>query len=140
MAFISKDDLTSLMYEEDMDAITEGKDEEITGDTGAIAIGITEAKGYLNRFDTAVLFAREENERDPLLVETCKSLALYYLTKKCAPNQNVKDIRAAANDARIWLAKVQSGKLTPIGWPLKAAPEANTFFHVSSYPKRKNNI
>ena len=140
MPFLTKLELSSLMYVEDMDVITEDNDLEIEGPTGCIAVGITEAMGYLNRFDTTELFGRENEARDPLLMEVCKSLALVFLVRKCAPNQNIKDIRQAAADSRTWLGKVQSGKLTPVGWPLKQGPQASTFFHVSSYPKRRNNI
>jgi hypothetical protein len=140
MSFLSKADLSTLMFEEDMNIITEGNDDDIIGSMGCIAVGITEAKGYLNRFDTDILFGRQDDARDPLLLESCKCLALVVLTRKCPPNQNIKDIRTAANDARIWLAKVQNAKLTPPGWPLKTTPGNDTFFHVSSYPKRLNNI
>jgi phage gp36-like protein len=137
MAFLVKEDLTSIIYADDIDVITVGDDTKVVG---AINAAISEAKAYMNRYDTEVLFARSDIDKDPLLMETCKALACWYLCAACAANQNIKDIRDRANDGRAWLAKVQNGKSTPVNWPLKSEPEKNTFFHVSSYTKRTNNI
>jgi phage gp36-like protein len=137
MAFIEKEDLTSIIYEEDIDVMTEGDDTKVNS---AIAAAIAEAKGYMDRYDHDTLFARTDIDRDPLLVETCKAIACWYLCAACAANQNIKDIRDRANDGRAWLSKVQKATIKPVNWPYKSPAELNTFFHVASFPKRNNNI
>lgn len=136
MAFLTKTDLTTIIYEEDIDVMTEGDDTKVTGH---INTAITEATGYLDRYDTPTLFAREGDEKDPLLMESCKAIACWYLVAACPANQNTKDITERANVARLWLSRVQAGKVKPVGWPLKTEPTKSTYFHASSLPKRRNN-
>jgi hypothetical protein len=136
MAFLEKSDLTSIINADDLDAITEGEDSIITG---AINAAIDRAKKYLSRFDTDALFNATGDARDFDLLEICKSLAMPIICKSAAPNQNIKDIKKAATDAKRDLEKMQDGTI-PTGWPLKSDPKISTFFHVVSNPKRRNNI
>lgn len=94
----------------------------------------------MDRYDTDILFARTDLDKDPILVGHCIALAVYWLCKLCAANQNTKDIKEGADEARRWLSLVQAGKRTPLNWPLKLTPGSDTFFHVSSYCKRTNNF
>jgi phage gp36-like protein len=136
MAFISKTDLTTIIYLEDIDVITEGDDTKVDS---AIAAGIGEAQSYCDRFDVVTLFGRTGTDRDPILFESCKALACWFLVAACPANQNTKDIRERANDARTWLSRVQNGKLKPVNWPPKPPDQNSNLFHVSSYDKRINN-
>ena len=137
MPFITKTDLTDSMYLEDIDTITENDDTKVDR---AIGKAIGEAKFYFDRYDTDILFARTDPERDILLVGHCTALAVWWLCKLCPANQGTKDITEGAETARRWLKLVQAAKGTPENWPLKTEPERNTFFHVGGFPKRVNNF
>lgn len=137
MPFLTKQDLADIIDLEDIDVITDDDDTIVDN---CIKAAITEAKGYMDRYDYDELFARTDIDQDPLLRISCIALACWYLCKKCAANQNTKDINEGAEAARAWLTKVQNGKTKPVDWPYKPTLEQNTFFHVSSYHKRNNNI
>ncbi|WP_121812784.1 hypothetical protein [Mucilaginibacter kameinonensis] len=137
MPFLTKADLTTDIYTEDIDAITEGNDDDVTA---AINKAIAEAQGYFDRYDVDALFARTGDERDPILIGSLTAMALQWLTRKCPANQNVKQIREDATTARVWLRRVQAAEVKPRGWPLIAPPEKATFFHMSSNPKRGNHF
>lgn len=134
--FLTKTDLTTMMYAEDIEAITEGDDTKVDS---CIASAVAEAQGYCDRYDIGVLFGRAGSQRDPILAESCKALACWYLIALCPPNQDTKDVKDRATDARTWLGKVQAGKVKPVNWPYIIPEEKNTFFHVTSYDKRENN-
>lgn len=135
MPFLTKADLTSIIYEEDINVITEGDDSKVTS---AIDAATGEASGYMDRYDIDGVFAL--NPKDPILFESCKAIACWYLIAACPANQNTKDIKERVSDARTWLLRVQSGKIKPRGWPSIAPPEKATFFHMSSNPKRGNHF
>lgn len=135
--FLTKTDLTNIIYQEDMDAITEGDDTKVDA---AMNAAVAEAQSYLDRYDVATLFGTTGTDRDPILLECCISIACAYLIRLCPANQSVKEVKENAADARAWLTRVQSARATPVGWPLKADPTLNTFFHTSSLPKRINHF
>lgn len=137
MPFLVKADLTSIIYEEDIDTITEADDSKVTS---AINAAISEAQSYLDRFDVATLFGTTGTDRDPMLLESCVSIACAYLIRLCPANQSVKEVKENAADARTWLTRVQAARATPLGWPLKSNPELSTFFHTASQPKRRNHF
>ena len=137
MAFLEKADLTSIIYLEDIDVITEGDDTKVQS---AIDVGIAEAYTYLAKYDIPTLFARVPPLRDPVLFESCKAIAVWYLVKLCPANQDTKEITEGARVARSWLKRIQAGDAVPYNWPLVPAPDLDTFFHVASFPKRINNF
>jgi len=137
MAFIVKADLTSIIYEEDIDVITESNDAIVQN---AIDVGIAEAYTYLAKFDIPTLFAAVPPFRDPVLFESCKAIAVWYLVKLCPANQDTKEITEGARVARAWLKRIQDGSAVPYNWPLAPVADLDTFFHVASFPKRINNF
>lgn len=137
--FLTKTDLTSIIYEEDIDTITEGDDSKVDS---AIGAAIDEAQECLSRFDIPTIFAKTGADRHHLLLESCKAIACWYLVKLCPANQSTKEIIEGATFARQWLDKINNGKKPGIGFPLKPEPPTglNTFFHASSFEKRHNNL
>ena len=137
MSYITKEELTSHIYAEDMDVITRGDDQKITD---AINSAVGEAKIYLSRFDLPALFAKTDDERDPILVLYIKDIAKWHFI----PNSNAGIDYANALDryekAIAWLKVIQKPSTgVPLGWPVITEPEGiDQEFQVRSRPKRGN--
>jgi hypothetical protein len=121
MSFITKEDLTSVIFEESIDVITRGDDTKVQD---AIYTAVTQAARYLLRFDTDVIFAAtgEEREKYSDLVTYIKNIAKWHLVTVCnaAVDMETTDSRYKAS-----LSELQKlGKITPKGWPM-AVIESN---------------
>lgn len=141
---ITKEDLKTKFYPEIMDEITRGDDDILDK---AISAAVTEAKGYLSKYELDPLFGTDENEAsvtDAQLKDMTLDLAAWKLIKLSNPNIDLKLFRTSYEDAKEWFGKVQSGKIDPDGWPYKAAdPDTNfdpgSAFLITSNPKRTNH-
>ena len=121
------------MYAELIEVI-DRNDEDILNDAIASAEG--EAAGYLSRFDTDSLFAAIDDERDPTLLMYIKDIAAWHFINLSNAGTDLELRKTRYDDALRWLGKIQSGKVVPKGWPPATEEGADTFFHVSSAPKR----
>lgn len=122
MPFLVKADFKTHLYAEVIAEITRGDDTII--DDG-ISAGISEAKGYLSRFDLLKLFGTSDVEPEvpePLIAylkTIVKDLSTWQMVKLSNPNIDLKLIRTSYEDAIAWLMKVQKGMVDPEGWPYK---------------------
>jgi len=82
-----------------------------------------EMETYLNnRFDTALIFDPDQENRSQLIVMYMVDIALYHLHSNVTPS-DVPEIRQIRYDSAIrWLTKVNESKLTP-NLPLIGASE-----------------
>jgi len=115
--FIEVEELKSAIYHYQLDQITEG-DAEIP--VMAINAAIQEVKSYLSpggqvefkdgrkRYDVATIFSATGNDRDPLLLELTKSVAVYWATRLANVDIIQEDIIKRYDRAIDWLEKVSA--------------------------------
>lgn len=119
--FIESTELKSVIYQYQIDEITEADDDIIYM---AITAAIDEVKSYLQpnnkkewqdgrlKYDVATIFSATGTSRNALLVEMTKNIAIWYLVRLCNVDivfDNVKDRYDRAID---WLKKVNKGDIT----------------------------
>ena len=135
MAYLTEGDLTSHIYQEVIEEITRN-DSNVA--TEAIEAAIDEAKSYLNRFDTTLLFAENPTPNDKNLKMKVKDMACWHLVKLANPNINFEVFKEAYDDAIKWFVLITKGQLDPEGWPEKADdeetewPEGGTVYWTSN--------
>ena len=130
---VTEDDFKTHLYAELINAI-DRNDVGILQDAIEAAEG--EAKGYLSRFDVDALFDAVEDDRDPTLLMYVKDLAVWHFITLANPNTDLEFRKTRYDDAVRWLKGIQAGKIVPQGWPSATAEGEDSFFHVSSAPKR----
>lgn len=137
MSFITKQELTSHIYEENMDVISRDDDQKVTD---AIDSAVSEAKTYLNRFDVETLFARTGSDRDPILVLYIKDIAKWHFIPNCNAGVDYTAALDRYEKAIEFLKRIQNPKAgVPLGWPVFTEPEGiDTPFHIMSNHKRGN--
>jgi len=106
----------------------------------AIKAAEGEAKGYLSRYDIAVIFAKQAAERDETLLTFLKDIATWNFITLANAAADMEFRESRYKLAIAWLKGVQSGKVVPFGWPLLSAEAENSFFHITSAPKRETNF
>lgn len=125
MPYLTKDDLTTHIYAENIDEITRGDDELVTR---AINEGLGQVKGYLNRYNVLAMFGNGTTARtftDDWLDGLAKDIVCWRLIKLANPNIDVAMFRTAYEDAVKELTNVQKG-ITDPAWPLRVDdPDTN---------------
>jgi hypothetical protein len=142
MPYISKVDISSHLYLENLDEITRGDDSLVTRSINA---GISEVKGYLSRFHLVKLFDPADGEfvQDENLKFKTLDVVCWQLVTLANPNISLEVMEKKYDDAIRWLRDIQKGIVDPEGWPYRpddpagGFPEGNTISMVTS-PKRKN--
>lgn len=126
---ISASDLNTLMYQGILDEISRNDDTIITR---AISAAENEARSYLSKYDLPALFGDGEDaptvdskylEHLKMLV---KLLTRWWLIQLSNPNIDFDIAEAGYKQATEQLKMIQAGKMTPEGWPYKAAAEDGT--------------
>jgi hypothetical protein len=139
--YLTADEIFTHLYEETVEAIS-GDDERLL--LAAIKGAISEAKGYLNAFDIAAIFAKTGDDRDDLLLIWLKDMAVWHYINIARPSVDF-DVRERRYNAAIaWLKGVQKGDIVP-DFPRPVDPETNietnsTGILFGSNPKRGNYI
>ncbi|NNV54539.1 phage protein Gp36 family protein [Limnovirga soli] len=120
MSYITKQDFSSNIYVDILDALTKGDDTIITN----IADRSTdEVKAYLNgRYDTANIFNKEGDERHKYILRICLTLCTYYLYLAHNPRKLTEVVTSEFERAIETLEKIQAGKINPEGLPLPVEP------------------
>lgn len=110
MAYLELHELYTHIYEENADTISRGDD---TIPLAAIDAAVSEAKGYLGRFDTDNIFGARGKQRDALLLVFVKDLASWHFVNLCNAGVDM-DLREKRYDRAVeWLKAVQKGNVTP---------------------------
>lgn len=117
--FLTITELNTHLYTENVEVITRGDD---TIPQAAVDAAIAEAKGYLNAFDVAVIFAKTGSDRNALLLTFVKDIAAWHLLVLCNAGVDLKLRQDRYERAIAWLKAVQKGDVKP---DLPEAPETD---------------
>jgi len=108
--FLTGEELRTHLRNENIAAITRNDPVLIES---AIDGAISEAEGYLAKFDTESIFSAVGDERNALLLLFVKDLATWHLIAVVNPNIELKHRKERYDRAVEWLKAVQSGDITP---------------------------
>lgn len=141
MAYLLSSEISSHMYDENIQTITRGDDTIVTA---AIDAAIAEAKGYLNRYDTARIFAAVGDKRNQLLLIFIKDIAVWHLITLCNVGTDMEFREKRYERAVDWLKAVQKGNVNP-DLPLLDTGTSSTSDAIGpiifgSNPKRNNHF
>ena len=115
MAFITPAELKSVAYEYQLQQITEDSPDIVQM---AIEAAVEEMKSYLNptgqrqwkdgrpRYDVAAIFGATGANRNALVLELCKSMALYYVCRLANVDIIEEKVKERYDRAVDWLEKV----------------------------------
>lgn len=127
MSFISKEELSFHFLEGTVDAISNAINiEDDTKVEESINAAIEEAASYMNRFNISSLFNASGSDRNPILLLYIKDIAAWHFIALANPNIDIETRRTRYEFAISWFIKVQSGKITPRGWPAAIPSEDGT--------------
>lgn len=149
--FITQEELKSVIYAYQIEQITE---EDGTVDDGIVFMAITaatdEAKSYLRpnlkkqwldgrpNYDVAAAFAKTGDDRNSLLMEMVKSIAIWYVVRLCNVDMIYDNIKERYDRAIDWLKMVNKGEIT-LDLPLLAPDDTDSNtqqpFRFGSRPK-----
>lgn len=108
--FITPDELKSAINEYQVAGITASDNSIVLMD---IAAAEAEMKSYLRSYNTQAVFTATGEDRNPLLVELCKSIAVWYLVRRCNVDIIYSQVKERYDRAIEWLTKVSEGKIAP---------------------------
>ncbi len=121
MAYLEIKEMTTHIYQEDMDTISHGDDAAMLS---AIDAAIEEVSAYLVKYDTERIFAAQSKERNPILLLFVKDVAAWHFCNICNAGVDI-ELREKRYDRAIeWLKNNQNRKNPS----LPAAPD-NTDAH-----------
>jgi phage gp36-like protein len=136
--FLTKDELKSAVYTYQIDEITEADDDIVCM---AIRAAEKEVASYLRvNYDTGAIFGATGSGRDALILELCKSVAVWYVARLCNVDMLYEHIRERYDRAVEWLNRAASNdkdsSIAP-DLPIPADPsgQAQTRFRFGSNPK-----
>lgn len=122
MAFITVDEMRSVMYNYQIDEITETDNSIVLM---AIDSAVSEIKSYLNpsnqkqwddgrsKFDIEKIFGATGADRDALILELCKDIACYRICRLSNVDMIYDHVKERYQAAIDWLTKVASGVVNP---------------------------
>jgi len=118
--FIQEEELRSVAYSYQLEQIVEN---DATILQMAIEAATEEVRGYLSsRYNTAAAFAATGADRNPLLVEITKDIALWYIIRLSNVDIIYEPVKERYDRAVKWLDRVAAGTITP---DLPAATDEN---------------
>lgn len=122
MAFITVDEMRSVMYQYQMDEITETDNSIVLM---AIDSAVSEMKSYLNpsgqrqwndgrpNLDVVKIFEATDTDRDALILELCKDIACYRVCRLANVDMIYGHVKERYQAAIDWLTKVANGVVNP---------------------------
>ena len=138
MPYLPISELKTLDRESEIEAIIEG-DETIALACIDMAIEFATSK-LMKHYDTAAIFAKTGQERNPLLLKIIKDIAIWELIGLANPSIDYEDKKFRYQQAVDWLTAVYKGM--PASLPkIEEAPESDkaSSFSYHSNPKRTNH-
>ncbi|WP_044203876.1 DUF1320 family protein [Flammeovirga sp. OC4] len=113
--FITYEEMSTVIYEYSLTEITTQTDVEFQ-----IAAAIQEMSSYLHsNYDTEAIFNATGEERNKLLVEFGKSIAIYYVIRVCNSDYLFDKAQLYYDNAIAWLTKVAGNNNVAPNLPLK---------------------
>lgn len=125
--FIEKADLGSVLYEYQIDQITDGNDDLVAQACNA---AIEEAKSYLTPnpdskqwldgrllYDVEAIFSKAGNDRHSLIVQHCCTMAKWYVAELCNADFIYEKAKERYDRAVDWFTKVAKGTINVSSLP-----------------------
>ena len=125
--FIEKADLGSVLYEYQIDQITDGNDDLVAQACNA---AIEEAKSYLTPnvedkkwldgrllYDVETIFSQTGNDRHSLIVQHCCTMAKWYVAELCNADFIYEKAKERYDRAVDWFTKVAKGTINVSSLP-----------------------
>lgn len=110
MAFITPEELSTHLYQENVDVIAR-QDQAII--LAAIDAAEAEAYGYLGSYDREKIFAAEGNARNALLLTFVKDIAVWHFVCLCNAGTDLQLRQDRYERAIAWLKAVQKAEIKP---------------------------
>lgn len=133
--FLTKEELKSAIYAYQVNEITEADDDIVEM---GIAAAISEMRGYLRiGYDVDATFSATGTERNALVLELCKNIAVWYIARLCNVDMLYEHVKERYDRAIDWLKQVAAGNIAP-DLPVKKDEDtglAQTRFRFGSHPK-----
>lgn len=134
--FLTEADVLSRIRDEHREAITDldtsdDADQDATEASLGVelsceSMAIAKVRSALwGRFDVDTMLAKEDDERDPLLVLHVLNVFTYYLYRRINPRKIPEVVKEDHNETLSWLDRLAEGKETP-DFPAVEADEENT--------------
>ncbi|MDR2361582.1 MAG: DUF1320 domain-containing protein [Prevotellaceae bacterium] len=118
--YITTDELKTALYSYQASEITEADDDILLMN---IAAAEAEVRSYLAAlYDVNAIFAATGTDRNPLLMELTKNIAVWYIVRLSNVDLIYQHAKERYDAAIEWLNRVADGKLSP---ELPAAPVAD---------------
>lgn len=131
--FIELGEMRTVVYPYQMQQIAENNDQDIVI---AINTAIEEVKSYLSRYDIGKIFTATIDERNPLICEITKTIALWYLMQKSNVDMQFDNLKDRYDRAINYLRDVENGKRQPdLPIATNDSGEQETMFRYGSNPK-----
>lgn len=109
--FITATELKSVAYSYQLNQIVENDNTIIQM---AIDAAIEEMSGYLAaRYDCAQIFAQTAANRNPLVLELCKDIALWYIIRLSNVDMLYEPVKERYDRAIDWLNRTAKGTISP---------------------------
>ncbi len=135
MAFITEDDIKTAIDSNVLD-LFKAKDESII--PFAIEAAQSQVEGYLNYYDCDTIFSKSGTDRNTLLIQFIRDIAVFNMIGIFNPGIDYEDKKDRHDRAVRYLERVQAGKATPV-LPKKAEEEKVNKITSGSNKKRNNH-
>lgn len=136
MPFLSKEELKTHLYDEQLGVVDRG-DETVT--TAAIDGAVAEAKGYLGKYDQTAIFSATGSARHPLVLIFVKDMAVWHFINLSNPGIDYESRKDRYERAVAWLEGVQKGNITP-DLPIDQSTDQPGVIIYGSNPKRTQHF
>lgn len=110
MAYLTKEELKTHMYDEVTDEISRADDTIVDS---AIAAGVEETRSYLTNYDVDAVFAAEGADRNPIILLYAKDLTIWHFISLSQAAMEVGFRESRYDKAIRFLKDVQAGKANP---------------------------
>jgi hypothetical protein len=144
MAYLIKEELSSVIREYQLDAITDNNDSIVDE---AIAMAIEEASDILTpdnkkkwqdgrlAYDVTQIFNKVGNERNLLMLGRVKTLSLWHLVGLCNTGLDYKDVQDRYDRAKKDLKDLADGTTNSKALPVVTAPDTKLPYQSGSRQK-----
>lgn len=136
--FITVEEMQTVIYEHVMDDISANDDATVQQ---CIEAAVSEMKSYLaSRYDVAAIFAATGTDRDPLILEDTKVIAVWNLIRLSNNELIYGQWRERYDRVIEFMSKVSEGSITP-ALPIATDEQGNTILksRFGSNPKFQHN-
>ena len=136
--FLEPEEMTTVIKSATIGLIITDESDIISG----INAAIREMTSYLNsRYDCPKIFGAVGVDRDPLVLEHCKSIALWYIVRQSNADVIFEKVLIYYNNAKEWLRLVtgtdKNGKPIAAHLPLRTDEDGNVKSQIRMGSKRK---